>query len=141
MAEYLIQDTTLEGLADSVRTITGETKELSPAEIKEQLIIAEEQVSAQADLIAQISSVLDDKIGGKGVETCIVKFPLIAQNAITYTINYLNKDFIWTQKSQPLEIEVIKNTIIFLEILLLYQIMELRLLERIIRIMIQHFAQ
>lgn len=64
MAQYLIEDTTLAGLADSARVITGETKELSPAEMKEQLMIAEQQIGVQANLIEQISNILDDKGSG-----------------------------------------------------------------------------
>lgn len=78
MAQYLIEDTTLAGLADSARIITGETKQLSPAEMKEQLVIAEEAIDIQADLIAQISSVLDNKVGGGAndtIRTCTLSAP------------------------------------------------------------------
>lgn len=78
MAEYLIKDTTLVGLANSARVITGETKQLSPAEMKEQLMIAKEAIDAQADLIAQISSVLDNKVSGGTndiIRTCTLSVP------------------------------------------------------------------
>lgn len=66
MGKVLIQDTTLAGLADSARVITGETKQLSPAEMKEQLVIAEEAIDTQANLLAQLSTILDGKAAGGG---------------------------------------------------------------------------
>lgn len=92
MAEYLIQDTTLAELADSARVITGETKELSPAEIKEQLVIAEEAIDTQANLLAQLSAILDGKAAGGGnggtstpLETCTVTMGYQKNSNLVYT--------------------------------------------------------
>ena len=71
MAEYLIQDSTLTGIADGVRTIIGVTKQelmLSPSTMQSNLEAFNtdmvEIAAEQDNLIAQIITALEGKIGG-----------------------------------------------------------------------------
>ena len=51
MAEFLIQDTTLIGIADEVRTLSGTEGAISPTTMKTDLHDANAEVSDQADLL------------------------------------------------------------------------------------------
>lgn len=61
MAEYLIQDTTLTSIADEIRTLSGTEETLSPEAMKEKVAEANENIVAEADLIAQIQTTLEGK--------------------------------------------------------------------------------
>lgn len=68
MAEYLIKDTTLTAIGDEVRSMSGETSQLSPAEMATELEGVNVEISEQEDLIEQIEAALLDKAGG-GIDT------------------------------------------------------------------------
>lgn len=51
MTKYLIQDTTLENIADEVRTLSGIEETMIPSEIKENLNGANSAIQTEADLI------------------------------------------------------------------------------------------
>lgn len=56
MAKYLINGATLTGLADKVRTLTGETDTLTPNAMDTQLDNANTEVNDQGDLLAQLEA-------------------------------------------------------------------------------------
>lgn len=68
MAEYLIQDTTLTNLGNSIRTLDGTTATLSPAEMKANLDTFNTELgeiaSTQDTLIADIITALEGKSAG-----------------------------------------------------------------------------
>ena len=75
MAEYLIQEETLTALGDGVRGISGTTGAMSTETMTSHLVSANSTIDEQADLIAQIATVLEGKAaGGSGgsLETCTV---------------------------------------------------------------------
>lgn len=61
MAKYLIQDTTLENIADEVRTLSGTEETMTPSEMKENLNGANSAIQEEANLIAQILLALEEK--------------------------------------------------------------------------------
>lgn len=61
MAKYLIQDTTLENIADEVRTLSGIKETMTPSEMKEKLNGANSAIQEEANLIAQILLALEEK--------------------------------------------------------------------------------
>lgn len=61
MAKYLIQDTTLENIADEVRTLSGIEETMTPSKMKEKLNGANSAIQTEADLIAQILAALNSK--------------------------------------------------------------------------------
>lgn len=64
MSEYLIQGETLTNMADKIRVLNGVEGAMTPAQMDGNLGEANADVSTEADLIAQISSVLEGKAGG-----------------------------------------------------------------------------
>jgi hypothetical protein len=54
MAEYLIQDTTLTGFADEVRTMTDTESGLSTSQIQAKLVEANEEIDNQAALLTTL---------------------------------------------------------------------------------------
>lgn len=64
MSKYLIQDTTLTSIADEVRALSGTEETLSPEAMKEKVAEGNENIAAEADLIAQIQAALEGKSGG-----------------------------------------------------------------------------
>lgn len=62
MAEYLIQDTTLENIADEIRTLSGIEETITPSKMKEKLNGANSAIQTEADLIAQILAALNSKV-------------------------------------------------------------------------------
>ena len=71
MAEYLIQDTTLSGIADEIRILNDTTSTMSTAVMKSNLMEFNSDMNAsiaeQDNLIAQIISALDGKVTGSSV--------------------------------------------------------------------------
>lgn len=61
MAKFIIQDTTLQGIADAVREIAGVNETLSPSEMIENLDGANNAIQEEANLIAQILLALEEK--------------------------------------------------------------------------------
>lgn len=75
MAEYLIQEETLTGIADKIRILNGTEGTMTTAQMDSSLSDANNNIATEADLIAQITSALEGKTGGAGgaaVETCTV---------------------------------------------------------------------
>lgn len=64
MSEYLIQGGTLTEIANEVRTLTGVGESLSPDAMATNINEANEKISSQADLLAQIQSALEGKTAG-----------------------------------------------------------------------------
>lgn len=86
MAEkYAVSKTRLDGLAEEVQTLMGESGGMTMEEMQDAVSAANAEVSTQTDLIAELASVLaetsavlDGKAGGGGsggaaVETCTVR--------------------------------------------------------------------
>lgn len=61
MAEYLIQEETLTGIADEIRILSGEENEMTPSAMKGNLQGANSEVEDQEALISQISTALRGK--------------------------------------------------------------------------------
>lgn len=61
MAEYLIQDTTLTNLGDKIRVLSGTEDAMTPAAMASNVDEANTEVDTQADLIAQIMEILNNK--------------------------------------------------------------------------------
>ena len=66
MAEYLIEDTTLTNLGDSIRGLNDTTATLTPAQMKNAVDNAVSEINEQTDLIAQCLSALENKTVGSG---------------------------------------------------------------------------
>ena len=64
MAEYLIQEETLVGLADEIRELSGTTERLRLDAMTSNVGAANDTVDSQANIIAQIASALEGKAGG-----------------------------------------------------------------------------
>lgn len=62
MSKYLIQNTTLENIADEVRTLSGMEETMTPSKMKENLNGANSAIQTEADLIAQILAALNSKV-------------------------------------------------------------------------------
>ena len=62
MAEYLIQDTSLQNIADQVRTLIGTDSSMTPANMASNIQIANNQINTQTEIIEQIKTLLYDKI-------------------------------------------------------------------------------
>ena len=63
MSKYLIEDTTLTGIADEVRALSGTTGAMTPSVMKTNLNSANTEVNDQTALIAQIKSAMKNKVG------------------------------------------------------------------------------
>lgn len=72
MAKYVIEDTTMTGLANEVRTLTGDTEAKTPGAMKTDLQEANAAVQSQTALIGQIKTALEEKAGGGSVQTVSV---------------------------------------------------------------------
>lgn len=66
MAEYLIEDTTLTNLGNSIRSLNNTTTTMTPAQMKSTVDDAVSEVEEQTDLIAQCLSALESKLAGSG---------------------------------------------------------------------------
>lgn len=66
MSEYLIQEETLQGIADKIRVLSGTEGTMTPAEMQSDLDTFNTDmgtvVSEQDDLIAQITAALENKV-------------------------------------------------------------------------------
>lgn len=61
MAEYLIQDTTMQAIANPIKSMTGSSSALTPAQIGAAAEDANTEVGTQADLMSQIITALEGK--------------------------------------------------------------------------------
>ena len=61
MAEYLIQDTTMQAIANPIKSMVGSTSALTPAQIGTAAEDANTEVGTQADLMSQIITALEGK--------------------------------------------------------------------------------
>lgn len=64
MAEYLIQEETLVGLADEIRELSGTTGKLGLDAMTTNVGAANDTVDSQASIISQIANALEGKAGG-----------------------------------------------------------------------------
>lgn len=64
MAEYSIQDTTLTGMADQIRTMHGTTDAMAPSTMITKLQDANEEISGQEALLVEIANTLQTKAIG-----------------------------------------------------------------------------
>ena len=76
MSKVIVEREDMVAIADGVRESIGSSDDMTLAEINSNLATVNAEAVTQADLIAQISAVLDGKVGGGGggaaVETCTV---------------------------------------------------------------------
>ena len=76
MAEYLIQDTSLNNIADQVRSITGLTGSMTPAEMATNLSNYNTEINTllatQEAKIDELTAALEDKVSNK--KTCIALY-------------------------------------------------------------------
>lgn len=61
MAKYFIQGETLTNLADKIRVLNGTEESMTPDEMNNGLVSANEEVNNQINLIDQINSLLQSK--------------------------------------------------------------------------------
>ena len=126
--EYLIQKTTLDGIANQSMTLIGKTGVVTTSEIISDLSDVNDEVDVQSALIDQLSAALEGKAGGKiAVETCTVRFykdrlggSYLSYNESVYYINKnLELDSLILQdvldNGNELTIEVLKNSIMVCE--------------------------
>lgn len=62
MAKYFINDTTLIGIADKTRALSGTTKTMTPLEIKAELGILDTDMESQESIIEQIVTMVDSRM-------------------------------------------------------------------------------
>ena len=96
MAEYLIEDTTLTSLGNSIRGLNDTTATLTPAQMKSTVDDAVSEVEEQTDLIAQCLSALEGKVGGSGgsaVETCTVTVSAVRNGNTFGDAEFTDKNF------------------------------------------------
>lgn len=65
MMDYLIQDNTLTGIADGVRDISGETENLSPAQMTTELGNAGDEVDDQNGILQTLIQTIESKQKGE----------------------------------------------------------------------------
>ena len=113
--EYLIQKETLTGLADEIRVLSGATTPISTEEMTSSVADANDEVSAQASLIDEISALLDGKsVPGSGssaaVDTCSVRF--VSQDyECVFIYNTISEGAISTQVLTTATDTVIENVV------------------------------
>ena len=85
MAEYLIQDTTLTGIADKIRVLNGTEEAMTPAEMQTILDTHNTEINqalfTQDDLIMQIATALEGKKGASSGSEVI--FGQVTRNSTT----------------------------------------------------------
>lgn len=118
MAEYLIQGETLTAIGDKIRVLNGAEDAMTPSEMTSAVGEVNTEVSTQADLIAQITNVLQGKSGGSGgteIETCTgtISFGGLAMDE--YPVYYVdeNLDLQTVDGGNTSTIKVMKNSIIY----------------------------
>lgn len=66
MAKYVIDDSTMIGIAEEVRSISGEADGMTPTQMREKLELANSEIAMQQELIVDIFEALDGKTAGGG---------------------------------------------------------------------------
>lgn len=69
MVEYLIQDTTLTGMADEIRRLNGSTGTLKPGAMITELQTVNTAIATQEDLLAQVITAIASKAAPTGTYT------------------------------------------------------------------------
>lgn len=98
MAEqYIIQDTTLTGIADKIRVLSGTEETMTPAEMAATLDThnteMNEVLSEQDSLIAQLAAALEGKTAASGgVEYEVITAPIGVDN-VEYTLSRVTHIF------------------------------------------------
>lgn len=123
--DMLITNSTLIDLGDKIRETTGATGTLTPVEMQSELDTFNSEMngalSAQDDLIAQITAALEGKMvpsGGAEVETCKVTFTCSGLGSFNFGVAYLDKNLTYQEhweeltSSSPVTIEAVKYSII-----------------------------
>lgn len=82
MAKYVIQGETLTAIADKIRVLSGTEDALSLNAMESHVGEANEDVTTEAELIAQITSALEGKAGGGSAE--IAPVLVNASNGTTF---------------------------------------------------------
>lgn len=61
MAKYVIEESSLTGIADEIRTMSGSTEKITPSEMVTNLQTLNAEIENQAELISQIQVALESK--------------------------------------------------------------------------------
>lgn len=64
MAKYVIEESSLTGIADEIRTMSGSTEKITPSEMVTNLQTLNAEIENQAELISQIQVALESKASG-----------------------------------------------------------------------------
>lgn len=122
MSEYIIQGETLSALADEVRTLSGTEETMSLDAMETNINEANEEISSQADLLAQIQSVLEGKTAGSGsgdgsVETCTVTVKVLGDSSegiVSYAATTVNNGMVESAYDfmTTLPLEVVINNVL-----------------------------
>ena len=117
MSKVIAEYNEIKAVADEIRSLSGTTEGLKLTGMNNKLSDANDEVAEQADLISQISAVLDGKAGGSGVSvetTDIVinnKIGGTSPLTISYSTLNSNNEIIMERINQIKENIIIKSVI------------------------------